>query len=354
MPSTTRAVILAILLSLPAWSAWTEISGTHNWYVSSLLLWDGVMYVGTESNGAYLMSPPSDSLAPTTLKARVNSFVGQGQTVYAATDSGVYKTADKGAHWTHLPNPPNDDGILSLSVQGDTLYAGTFLGLAASRNGGTSWARVGESLIQDWVEGVGGSGNLVYAGSGDEFFGGYHLSRSEDAGNTWKEVPDSGAHITGVLFLGSRLFLASSAGLRISNDRGATWSFTPQQAIVAYAKTDFFDARLQFSGGGLFFTHFGENDFASLDSGATWHGIADEPNGPAAFTLAGDRIYLGSQNGLFYSPVQANLAVRPRALRGASRVPSRFAIGASGPEFRRPGSSQAVRANGRLLPAAKP
>ena len=311
------------------------------------------MYVGTESNGTFLMSPPSDSLAPTSLHARVNSFVGQGQTVYAGTDSGVYKTVDKGAHWTHLPNPPNNDAIQSLSVDGDTLYAGTFLGLAVSRNGGASWTRKGESLIQSWVEGVGGSGNVAYAGSGDEFTG-YHLSRSEDAGDTWKEVPDSGAHVTGVLFLGSRLFLASSAGLRISNDRGATWAYTPQQAIVANARTDFFDARLQFSGGGLFFTHFGDNDFASLDSGATWHGIADEPNGPGAFTLAGERIYLGSQDGLFYSPVAANLAVRPRALRAAARVPSRFAIGSSGAEFRRPGSSQAVRANGRLLSAAKP
>lgn len=354
MPSMIRVLILAILLSLPAWSAWTEVVGTQGKYIRSLLLWDGVMYVGTESDGTLLMSPPSDSLTPTSLHARVNSFVGQGPAVYAATDSGVFKTVDKGAHWTHLPNPPNDDAILSLSVQGDTLYAGTFLGLAASRNGGTSWTRVGESLIQDWVEGVGGSGNLVYAGSGEEFFGGYHLNRSEDAGITWKEVPDSGAHITGVLFLGSRLFLASSAGLRISNDRGSTWSFTPQQAIVANARTDFFAARLQFSGGGLFFTHFGENDFASLDSGATWHGIADEPEGPAAFTLAGERIYLGSQDGLFYSPVESNLAVRPRALRGASRVPSRFAIGSSGAEFRRPGSPQAVRANGRVLPSAKP
>lgn len=354
MISMTRASVLAALLSLPSWGAWTEVGGTQGKYIQSLFLWDGVMYVGTESNGTFLMSPPSDSLAPTSLHARVNAFVGQGQAVFAATDSGVYKTSDQGAHWTHLPNPPNDETILSLSVQGDTLYAGTFLGLAVSRNGGTSWTRVGESLVQDEVEGVGGSGSLVYAGYGEEFFGGYHLSRSDDAGNTWKEVPDSGAHVTGVLFLGGRLFLASSAGLRISNDRGATWSYTPQQAIVANAKTDFFDARLQFSGGGLFFTHFGDADFASLDSGATWHGIADEPNGPACFTRAGERIYLGSQDGLFYSPVETNLAVRPRALGAAAKVPARFSIGSSGAEFRRPGSPQAVRANGRLVPSPMP
>ena len=321
------ATALGLTFTTPSQAQWTRIPGSEGKMVNAMLHTEGVLYVGTQSSGTWLYTGDGAGFRASTLTVRTDVFATQGGKIYAGTTNGVWMSADKGATWSRLGNMTKDESILSLAISGDVIYAGTFLGLYLSRDAGAKWERSGENLIYNWVESVAASGNLVYAAStGGNLFGGTTLFRSEDAGKSWKAAvwPGGGREIDGIRFLGDRLFVASTSGMNYSPDKGTTWTTSPAQAI-AFSTASFFSSDLDYSEGALFFTHDGDKEWISQDSGSNWSRVTDPPPDAHHYAVSGDTLFAGTQEGVYTADIKTSLPIRPRAARApAARFGSRL------------------------------
>jgi photosystem II stability/assembly factor-like uncharacterized protein len=116
----------------------------------------------------------------------VNALIQvSGSLLVAGTNSGVFKTRDRGLHWEHASSGLSGARVTWLDfdpVQTSTLYAATALGLFKSLDGGDSWTPAGSglpSVAATCVAVARSNPSVVYAGT---YLGVY---KSTDAGASW-------------------------------------------------------------------------------------------------------------------------------------------------------------------------
>lgn len=182
--------------------------------------------------------------------------------IYMAGDVlGVYKTVDRGLHWRIINHGLTDYGVYSLAVdpaKSQTVYAATEGGLYKSTDAGENWARLphtGRSELR--ITGERGlstrciavnpaDSRIVYAGSP-----GGKIYKSADGGQTWAVAYDAAGEnaspdtlrvqfggVNGDFFGGIWLPLTVPAGLRSQDTLGFGFAFagdgtTPQQAYLS-------------------------------------------------------------------------------------------------------------------------
>jgi photosystem II stability/assembly factor-like uncharacterized protein len=241
-----------------------------------------VMYAATqaegvlrsEDGGTTWMSASDNRLRSPVYALAVAS--GSPGAVYAGTQSGVYRSYDRGQTWTDLqiPLPISslalaDDGTLyagsfsssiyrgvvssrdggntwdgtsvggdvhSLAVSGATVYAATDQGLFTSSNG-QDWSSIGGTLPFATVVAVDPTDPAVaYAGT---FTG---LFKTTSRGTEWSPIADlAGTPISAVAIAPSdpaTLFVSSPwGGVAVSNDSGSSWRLAgpPQLAANTFA-----------------------------------------------------------------------------------------------------------------------
>ena len=111
----------------------------------------------------------------------------------AATPLGFFESTDEGASWEPIAGRIGDtrvQGMAFLPGSSRVVFAATRQGLYKSENGGRSWRPRGGGLPLLDITGlaVGQDGRTVFA---SEFTRG-GLWRSDDAGETWAELPTAG------------------------------------------------------------------------------------------------------------------------------------------------------------------
>lgn len=196
-------------------------------------------------------------------------------TLFVGTESdGIIRTDDGGRNWGHA-NP----GLLDLTVlalacsprfaQDGTGFAATAAGLYRTRNGGKAWRQVELPVEDPAVQCLGVSPNFatdktVYAGT--EANG---LYRSDDAGNTWEQVADIGDRSVSALAFsddGGLIAAATSDGIAVSTDDGATWRTGGQDLGFALSLACVTGE----DGVALVAGLVGQGIARSTDQGATW------------------------------------------------------------------------------------
>jgi len=168
------------------------------------------------------------------LKATVNDFfqAGPDQPVYAATKSGLFRSADAGATWNPVsPRFP----VTAIAADGNFLVAGGENGLDLSFNGGAYWFHVylPAEGMPGRVNAVALSGELLLAA------GEAGLFRSPDRGATWERKGHGMplGPVPGVRFRpgsGSEVYASArlTGHVYVSDDGGQSFRALERQGLV--------------------------------------------------------------------------------------------------------------------------
>jgi photosystem II stability/assembly factor-like uncharacterized protein len=205
------------------------------------------VFAGTRTVGLFKSTDGGDSWQPLTngLRATLIGSVAiaptDPQTVYAGTGVGVFKTTDGGATWraaseglfgkesVYQRQWRLEEGYVRKLVvdarDPDTVYAGTYQrGFFTTTNGGTSWQHVSAR----GVVAIDPNDRATIYAAGNEKAQTVRISRSTDAGSTWRTVGPRRAHwpldSIDIDPQDSQTLYASSAyGVHKSVDGGRTW-----------------------------------------------------------------------------------------------------------------------------------
>jgi photosystem II stability/assembly factor-like uncharacterized protein len=125
--------------------------------------------------------------------AYVSTIQTTGEKVYAVTSAGFYFSENSGESWNQRPAP--DLGIYDLVLRGNEIYAATYTGVHLSMDDGTTWARVGESFTGIFNLAI--SGGVLYAATDESVFV-YHLGTPDPAPTESPDPTPTESPITGI------------------------------------------------------------------------------------------------------------------------------------------------------------
>jgi photosystem II stability/assembly factor-like uncharacterized protein len=247
---------------------------------------DKLVVAGTESDGLLVSTdggatwhiPPALSQGGVAAVA----FAPGGRSIAAATDSGIGISYDGGQTW-HLMGAELEP-VLSLLFNGPVLLAGLHRhGVVRCEDGGATWRAVNEGLSARLDTELVLSPNFAHDRT--VFLGCLQdaLRVSTDAGFTW-EARTSGLYdlaIYGFAVSDSTVCLATSAGIRISQDRALTWQDSPMIDNAAKVVT---------TAHGVALTALeGDRLFMSEDEGRSWRALRNPFEGAEVIALAVSR-----------------------------------------------------------------
>lgn len=166
--------------------------------VLSLFSLGTTVYAGTEGSGVYTRSGSGnwislgDGLGAVATSALAFGF--DSATLYAGTDSGLYRQSTRTARWEPINNglPPNLS-VYALAVSGNDLFAGSYFGVFRSTDRGNTWSQVNAGLLNIYVSALVAVGDTLYAGTNvgggaGENIGGLFESQFAPAQNCLLEI----------------------------------------------------------------------------------------------------------------------------------------------------------------------
>ncbi|MGB6201073.1 MAG: hypothetical protein WBF35_16135 [Candidatus Acidiferrales bacterium] len=158
------------------------------------------------------------TIAP--LRAVVDDVAFSNDAWFAATESGLYISRDRGVTWiaTPLPSHPGDPAR-AVRVHDGVLWVATPHLLAISSDSGKTWDA--RTLP---VEARAGS-HLEIAADGATYFASDHgLFISHDAGSSWRQAPIPELTIEDLIVTRTSVVVTTPNGLYVSTDAGRMWS----------------------------------------------------------------------------------------------------------------------------------
>jgi photosystem II stability/assembly factor-like uncharacterized protein len=110
----------------------------------------------------------------------LGTYKGGGVSHVEGAGVGLFRSADGGETWAAVDIPVID--VAALHLSGDTLYAATDTGIWASSDEGLTWEQRADARVPIIAIGFGGVYGFALSGAGQ-------LYRSEDSGVTWAIEP---------------------------------------------------------------------------------------------------------------------------------------------------------------------
>ncbi len=226
-------------------------------------------------------------------------------TLYATTDSAIFKTVDGGAHWTTSLLVRTSAAVTVDPVHPSTLYVGLPLSpsLLKSTDGGATWLAsdlglpVPSTLVSPGIVTVDPSDPrrllLAYLGT---------MWRSTDAGASWQRAasglpPASSVDLVFEVAFAARpagtAFTATSAGLYRTFDAGLSWKRLDHGLPVGFISS----LALAPSDPKTVYVAEGSGLYRTADGGASWQHVSTPPGALTVSPHSPRTLYAGFYSG---------------------------------------------------------
>ena len=213
-----------------------------------------------------------------------------GYTLYTVTSSafvGFYSSIDNGVSWTQSSVPSGSVFNNAIVVSGTTIYMPTSAngGVTYSVDGGATWINT-TALPNPSIDATAlfVVGNTIYVGRLNG-----SINISTDNGVTWTTAAASpGGFIISLFASNGSIYAATSAGLFVSTNGGATW-----QTLLSGTRDGIFVGATE-----LYAATVSNAIHYSLNAGTSWSTTAS-PDGSVVLSVLtnGTTLYAGTQNG---------------------------------------------------------
>ena len=250
------------------------------------------------TNGGSGWGPADTGLGSTTVVFDIE-FIGN--TIFAATDRGLYRSTNGALTWSLVTAPFSGRAVASITIDAaGSLYASSQV-LYRSTDGGATWSQSAGSLSNSRVDAVAfdWSTRTLYAA-----VAGQGVLKTGDNGLTWTSLNSGLSTNIQVLAVDPKspsvMYAADpSIGIYKTTDGGSHWTLMNDGLTTKFVLALAIDPDIPsivyagVSGGGV---------FKSTDGGGTWVRSAGFPE-PSVLTLTIDSlaIYAGTANGVFKS-----------------------------------------------------
>ena len=296
---------------------WTRVrpSGVASYAFDGSHVFAAVSNVSMDAHGVYFSSDAGATWAPTgLLNISPYSVAVNGGTVFAGTDSSIYRSTDNGATWDIAYSTQCQVNAIVTSPSGSFVYAGTDSGVFRSTDLGKTWAATNARLTTIPVYSLavypGGSADssYVFAGTGGGIF------RSIDNGSTWKvsglpnhqflpsmSLASDGAHLfAGAGYVKNEtqptfhhlsiiLFPDPATNVFVSTDDGATWAESDAGLSGMHAELTSLLSNGSVTYAGTYPSYYGTSPcgvFLTTNSGTTWTNSSSGMNNTNVYALA--------------------------------------------------------------------
>ena len=157
------------------------------------------------------------------MPARVRELTFTDRVWFAATDAGLYSSADEGESWNRIAFTDGELPVRSVqvSLDGTKIWLASSRGIVLSSDGGKTWS------WHDLPLGSGGAMRLVAGERALLAFATSGVYASSDAGLTWSKLEHGlpGAMAADALLAKGRWMVSmAGGGIYESQDAGASWS----------------------------------------------------------------------------------------------------------------------------------
>ncbi len=221
---------------------------------------------------------------------RARFLTSFGRSVFAITDSTVYRSTDSGSSWARCNRGLPQTYLTGLCAAGPTILVTTGNGIFASKDTGATWSLLTDNPLcrHVWALNAIGYNLVVFSDSG--------LVRSTDCGITWlKPNIDSSFPVISLLFSNGVDFFATDDyyGFFRSTDSGSTWTAINLGLQGSYVTC--------FAANGTALCVGTRNGlFLSSNNGDTWRGT-HQASSAESITWCGTRILVGTGEGVYVS-----------------------------------------------------
>ncbi|MBN8572029.1 MAG: T9SS type A sorting domain-containing protein [Ignavibacteria bacterium] len=153
----------------------------------------------------------------------VNDIEILGSTVFAGTETGIYKSTDNGLHWIFASSGIQNYSIKKFAISGSNIFAASYGGgVLVSTNNGNNWSEVNNGLGSVYMNSIAAVGSVIFAASDGMY-------KSTNNGANWIHSENGLFNLFTNYTLGvngNTIFTGTFwQGIYRTFDLGATWSF---------------------------------------------------------------------------------------------------------------------------------
>ena len=250
-------------------------------------------------------------------------------TLYAGTDSGVYKSINGGTSWTAMNSGLTNDRVTALAIDPrtpDTLYTGTDSGVYKSTDGGMNWTAINKGLPGTSAVSVLAidpqTPNTLYAGTTGFWGGGVY--KTTNGGTSWTAILDV-AHIYALaidpktpmtLYAGDHrgyVHKSTNGGTRwIAVNTGLTHDDIYALAIDPQTPNTLYAGTTGFWGGTVYKSTNGGTRWIAVNTGLTHddvYALAIDPQTPSTLYAGtwGGGVYKSTNGGTSWTAMNSGL-----------------------------------------------
>jgi murein DD-endopeptidase MepM/ murein hydrolase activator NlpD len=249
-----------------------------------------------------------------------------------------------------LPGPPH---VLTIARAPDSsLWVGTYgEGIFVLRPGASTWENIRPDTTDTSIS-WGFVHAFAFAPDGAVWYGtlGNGWGRSDDGGRTWtnwtfRQLGPEYQYVApnGIVLRGDTVYVATADGIKVSGDRGATWTVvtdtvgarSARDPVTGLIGNQYVLTLAAGPDGALWLAHAGGLE-RSRDGGRTWRAWTFDGRIRAILPLGADSALLGTEEGIVEAAAGDSLRVRPVELgvpgavvQQLVRLPSGLAVAAT-------------------------